>query len=182
MFDVGETAVRILVIELQPTRSLQYRALRYVKLLVFHSIRHPYDDQLLVIGCWDLERRGNSFEKPGNTDVSLPAGFVEFPGDRHELRVKNSRDDRGEHLEPRISALTAEDGQNGVALFFSGFCIDERLHRPIPFVQGSGPGICDDPGKAIQLHVAETSFGDVHSRHALTTLLGIWEAGRIAGT
>jgi len=48
--DVSKTAVRVLVFEFHRARPLQNDALRDLKFFVFHSVRHPHNHLLLLLG------------------------------------------------------------------------------------------------------------------------------------
>ena len=89
-------------------------------------------------------------------------------------------DDGRQNFKPRIPCFAAEDREQSGPLVFRGLLIDERLDSSITFVQSSRPLIHNNPVQAVQFHVAEVPFRDVHPGNAFTSLVGIRKANRVA--
>ena len=81
VIDIGQTTVRILIVEFHRAHSFQDDALRDLEFFVFHSARHAYDHLLFVVRCRNFQRFNLRFHKSWNANACAALLFVEFPCD-----------------------------------------------------------------------------------------------------
>src|SRR6266850_7286239 len=86
---------------------------------------------------------------------------IRVKDDRHETRLKPSRNHGRENLKRQTTSLAREESQKRMPLLLRGPLIDERKRRAVPEVHGLREAASKGSSQAVQAQVAVVSLADV---------------------